>query len=73
MPGDVIQRAKSYLQELETQQLSHRNNLQAELPLAVAEPDVEPGRIEQALSDIDPDSLTPREALEILYRLKDLS
>ena len=51
------------------------------LPLfaAVAEPDTafspEPAdpvgaRILAVLADIDPDTLTPREALDILYRLK---
>ncbi|NMV23021.1 hypothetical protein HKB23_11435, partial [Vibrio parahaemolyticus] len=30
----------------------------------------EPSEVEQALSGIDPDDLTPRQALEELYRLK---
>lgn len=30
----------------------------------------EPSDVEQALSNIDPDDLTPRQALEELYRLK---
>jgi DNA mismatch repair protein MutS len=29
--------------------------------------------LQEALAEIDPDSLTPREALEQLYRLKELS
>jgi DNA mismatch repair ATPase MutS len=29
--------------------------------------------VEQALADINPDELTPREALELLYRLKALN
>ncbi|MFM8941623.1 MAG: hypothetical protein ACKOEY_16880 [Phenylobacterium sp.] len=29
--------------------------------------------LEDALSDMDPDSMSPREALEALYRLKGLS
>jgi DNA mismatch repair protein MutS len=32
----------------------------------------EPGPLQRALAELDPDSLTPREALEALYRLKAL-
>ncbi|MEM1411354.1 MAG: DNA mismatch repair protein MutS, partial [Pseudomonadota bacterium] len=35
--------------------------------------DARAGALQEALTDIDPDDLTPREALEALYRLKDLS
>jgi DNA mismatch repair protein MutS len=37
---------------------------------AAAEP--EPSKVEQALRAVDPDGLTPRAALEELYRLKAL-
>jgi DNA mismatch repair protein MutS len=33
----------------------------------------QPSAAERALDDIDPDALTPREALEALYRLKSLN
>ena len=32
----------------------------------------EPSEVEQALANVDPDDLTPRQALEELYRLKKL-
>jgi len=32
----------------------------------------EPSRVEEALKSIDPDSLTPRQALDELYRLRGL-
>jgi len=32
----------------------------------------EPSAAERALKDVDPDALTPREALDVLYRLKAL-
>jgi DNA mismatch repair protein MutS len=32
-----------------------------------------PSAAEKALAELDPDSLTPREALEALYRLKNMS
>ena len=46
-----------------------------DLPLfaAAAEPEHAPDPVIAALDDIDPDSLTPREALERLYALKRLA
>jgi len=48
-----------------------------DLPLfAATAPVSEPSRpspIETAMTEIDPDALTPREALDALYRLKGLS
>ena len=32
-----------------------------------------PSPLETAMQDVDPDALSPREALEILYRLKGLT
>ncbi|MBT8078701.1 MAG: DNA mismatch repair protein MutS [Gammaproteobacteria bacterium] len=72
VPQDVIGHARSFLKDLEAQQLSHRNNLQTELPLSVAEPRVR-SAVEDALAEVDPDTLTPREALDLLYRLRDLT
>ena len=36
------------------------------------EKDPEPDALREALSKVNPDTLTPREALELLYRLKKL-
>ncbi|MNU09979.1 hypothetical protein D3C72_2568610 [compost metagenome] len=47
-----------------------------DLPLfAVAEPEPMRGlsQLEKAMQDVDPDALSPREALEALYRLKGLT
>jgi DNA mismatch repair protein MutS len=46
-----------------------------DLPLfaATAEPEQGPDPLSAALAEVDPDSLTPREALETLYRLKRLA
>ena len=71
VPKNVIGRAKHYLKELEAQQLGHRDNIQTELPLAVAEAE-HSSELEDAIAEIDPDSMTPREALQLLYRLKSL-
>ena len=40
------------------------------MPFSADETDSATLRIMQILADVDPDSLTPREALDILYRLK---
>ena len=69
VPREVISKARSYLATLEAHQLVEHP--QTRLPFtAPAEPDTNP--VEEALRDVDPDSLTPREALDLLYRLKDL-
>jgi len=67
VPRAVIRRAKSYLTTLEThQQLDHP---QTQLPFtSAAEP--EPDALSDALDDLDPDSMTPRQALDALYQLK---
>jgi DNA mismatch repair protein MutS len=45
-----------------------------DLPLfAAAEPEQAPDPLLTAIDAVDPDSLTPREALEELYRLKRLA
>jgi DNA mismatch repair protein MutS len=47
-----------------------------DLPLFAAArpaPSPEPSKVDAALAGIDPDEMTPREALDALYRLKGLS
>ncbi len=69
VPGKVIRRAKQYLQTLESQQTPNANNPQGQLALSVEElTDDDP--IRDALDALDPDSMSPREALEALYKLK---
>jgi DNA mismatch repair protein MutS len=67
VPSPVIKRAKKYLSLLETQKATEHP--QSQLPLhapAVAESN----ELADALQEIDPDELTPREALDVLYHLK---
>ncbi|MEM8816936.1 MAG: DNA mismatch repair protein MutS [Pseudomonadota bacterium] len=75
VPKSVIQRARRVLRSLEAQQTAGRETPQTELALeAPAEP-VEPQRASpalEALARLDPDSLSPRAALDELYRLKAL-
>ena len=75
VPREVIQRAREYLHALESQRDSQRQaSLQAELPLfampARAAPPPDPVRT--ALEGLDPDSLSPKAALEAIYRLRAL-
>jgi DNA mismatch repair protein MutS len=77
LPPTVIARAKSVLAKLEAGR-DATGGIAAgldDLPLfaAAATPDQAPDPILSALSGIDPDNLTPREALEHLYRLKRLA
>ena len=83
VPKQVIQLAKQKLTQLEQlsqqtaqldanpqQDLLFSANLQNVEPIS---PLVEPSKVEQALAEIDPDELTPKQALEALYQLKQLT
>jgi len=69
VPGAVIRRAKAYLATLETQQ--HSEHPQGQLPLSAGF-EAADNVLEDALDEIDPDAMTPRDALDALYRLKKL-
>ncbi len=70
MPPNVIKRAKGYLKTLESQQTADADSPQAQLALEVA--DETPDRLREAVDALNPDTLTPREALDTLYKLKKL-
>ncbi len=71
VPNDVIRRAKAYLGTLESQQAMHAGSPQIQLDLgADLAPQNDP--IRSAVDDLDPDSMSPREALDALYALKNL-
>jgi DNA mismatch repair protein MutS len=72
VPRPVIRQAKKYLQLLEDSSLARGNqeDLFSGRKGEEPEPAVEPLREE--LQKVNPDELTPREALELLYRLKRL-
>ena len=73
VPGDVIRRARGYLKTLESLRDSHESSPQGRLPLSVESsiPDP-PDALRDALDGLDPDSMTPREALDAIYTLKDI-
>jgi DNA mismatch repair protein MutS len=71
MPAAVLHHARHALAALEQQQ----QTAQAQVDLFQAPPEPEapaPSRLESALSAINPDVLSPREALDALYALKQL-
>ena len=71
VPKNVIRRAKSYLKTLESQQAAQAHNPQAQLDFSVAAPQ-EDDPIREAVDALDPDGMSPRDALAALYKLKDL-
>ena len=73
VPREVIGHARRYLEELERARDQRRaSETQAELPLVVAAPDPRLETLLAQLEALDPDRLSPREALEALYRLRQL-
>ncbi len=72
VPGAVVNHARHALAALEAQQTA----AQQQVDLFAAPPDTlapEPSPVLSALATIDPDALSPREALDALYRLKKLT
>jgi DNA mismatch repair protein MutS len=73
VPGAVTNAAKRYLAQLESAALERGG--QADLfsaGAAPAEPEPEEDTLREELAKINPDDLSPRDALELLYRLKKL-
>ena len=71
VPNDVIRRAKTYLKTLESQQAQMTQNPQGQLALSVDEPAEDDG-LRDAVDALDPDAMSPRDALAAIYKLKDL-
>jgi DNA mismatch repair protein MutS len=73
VPQGVIQQAKNYLRNVENQAMRQKGP--APLPpdpqLSLFGPETHPALA--ILTETDPDSLSPRQALELLYRLKTLA
>ena len=72
VPKPVIRQARKILEALERQSLERggQDDLFAK-PAGDAAPEAD--ALREALQSVNPDELTPREALELLYRLKKLS
>lgn len=77
LPKEVIRRADQILKKLEKDnQKNNAFDLANELPLFDYQPPVlevtKPSAVEEALKAINPDEMSAREALDQLYKLKDL-
>ena len=78
VPQPVIRAARRHLASLEAHsvQQTPQFDLFTERDSAPSEPEIavpQPSVVDEAIEDIDPDALSPREALDALYRLKELS
>ncbi len=76
LPRAVVARAQDVLATLERgEQAGVLTRLADDLPLfsaSVAGAPAAPSAVEEALGEIDPDALSPRDALELIYRLRGL-
>jgi DNA mismatch repair protein MutS len=75
VPAAVIRNARKHLADLEAAAAAHapQGDLFAPAAVAAAAVATEPHPAVDALRDCDPDALTPRDALELLYRLRELA
>lgn len=72
VPKTVIKKARQRLRELEASAQRHAEQQQSQLPLFdISAEKPEASEVERLLEQIDPDELSPRQALEQLYHLKD--
>jgi DNA mismatch repair protein MutS len=69
VPKGVITRAKSYLKKLESEKTVNAENPQVQLPLTMNDDKNE--ELRAALDELEPDNMSPRDALDALYRLKE--
>jgi DNA mismatch repair protein MutS len=75
VPFPVIERARTRLRELEDNAQRHSEREAAQLSLFPPGPPIPPPESPalQAIRELDPDGLSPRKALEIIYKLKHLA
>jgi DNA mismatch repair protein MutS len=71
VPREVIRRARAYLKSLESSQIAQGQSPQGQLDLSVDESETDDA-LRDAVDELDPDSMSPRDALAALYKLKDL-
>jgi len=68
----VIRQARRYLQALEDSSLASSQQRDLFVRSKPEEPEPSPDALRDELAKLNPDELSPREALELLYRLKKL-
>jgi DNA mismatch repair protein MutS len=74
VPPAVVARARDVLERLEREAgaPAHLDDLPLFAATAPTPERHGPSAVETALGDLDPDSMSPREAMDALYRLKGL-
>jgi len=71
VPKSVVRAARKYLAELERERTHLKGaSPQAELPFVSKPPDEDAEALKAEFDALDPDSMSPKDALEALYRLK---
>jgi len=75
VPPQVVARAREVLERLESQTASpaRLDDLPLFAEMKPAPTAYAPSAVEAAIADLDPDSMSPREAMDALYRLKGLA
>jgi DNA mismatch repair protein MutS len=73
VPAAVVAHARNALDLLEKEQLAAQQQVDLFAPPPLIENPSQGGAVEAALNAMDPDALSPREALDALYQLKKLS
>ncbi|MEN9893686.1 MAG: mismatch repair protein MutS [Pseudomonadota bacterium] len=72
MPASLVRQARATLGALEAQSRAEQPQVDLFAPPPEDPAAAEPSAVERALAAVDPDALTPREALDALYRLKQI-
>lgn len=76
MPASLVRQARATLESLESQKQAQQAQIDLFAPPPEPLPDLaqacSPGPLEETLAALNPDMLSPKEALEALYRLKSL-
>ena len=74
LPKPVIKRASEVLALLETDKNHQKlNQLSGDLPLFTAQPPAQKSKVDNILESINADSLSPRDALDLIYQLKEIA
>ena len=73
MPASLVRQARATLEALEARSNAADDQFDLFAAPPAAPPLPEPSELVQALAQVDPDTLSPREALEALYKLKALA
>ncbi len=73
MPASLVRQARATLEALEARSNAADDQFDLFAAPPAPPPAPEPSELVQALDKVDPDALSPREALEALYKLKQLA